>query len=62
MQGTDMRISTVAMATILITAAQTAVAGNLIPMPGAGVAGPVALVAAVGAIAGLRYLRNRRGK
>jgi hypothetical protein len=44
-----------------ISASET-FAGAIIPMPGAGVAGPAALLAAVGAVVGVRYLRNRRSK
>jgi hypothetical protein len=44
------------------TFASAAFAGMLGPMPGAGVAGPAALLAAIGAVTGVKYLRNRRGK
>jgi hypothetical protein len=42
--------------------ASSAMAGCIIPMPGAGVAGPAALLAAIGAVVGVKYLRNRRAK
>jgi hypothetical protein len=44
------------------TFASAAFAGMLGPMPGAGVAGPVALLVAIGTVTGVKYLRNRRGK
>jgi hypothetical protein len=51
-------------ATIAVAFSTTvALAGALpVPMPGAGVAGPAALVAAIGAVVGVKYLRNRRSK
>lgn len=55
-----MRITTVLLAVIAATTAQTAFAGMLTPMPGAGVAGPVALLTAIGAVTVVKYLRNRQ--
>ncbi len=57
-----MRISTVVLAGLMAIMSQAAYAGCLIPMPGAGVAGPAALLAAIGAVVGVKYLRNRRAK
>ncbi len=55
-----MRFSTLMISAILAVSGTSAMAGCIVPMPGAGVAGPVALVAAIGAVVGVKYLRNRR--
>jgi hypothetical protein len=55
-----MRLSTLVISSILMVSGSAAMAGCIIPMPGAGVAGPLALVAAIGAIAGVKYLRSRQ--
>jgi hypothetical protein len=55
-----MRISSLAIVTVF--SATSAMAGALVPMPGTGIAGPVALLAAVGAVVGIKYLRGRRTK
>jgi hypothetical protein len=44
----------------LLTSGMAATAGVIIPMPSAGLIGPVALVAAVGAVIGAKYLRRKR--
>jgi hypothetical protein len=47
---------------ITACSASSAMAGCIVPMPGAGVAGPVALLSAIGAVVGVKYVRNRRMK
>jgi hypothetical protein len=54
------RISTVAISSLLSVTGSAAMAGNIIPMPGAGVAGPLALVVAIGAVVGVKYLRRQK--
>ncbi|MCU0802479.1 MAG: hypothetical protein MUD11_12015 [Rhodobacteraceae bacterium] len=48
--------------TLTFASVAMAQAGSIAPMPAAGVLGPAVLVAAVGAVAGLTYLRKRGGK
>jgi hypothetical protein len=55
-----MRHLTVFVALIAILQASSAFAGSEVPMPGAGVAGPVAMIAAIGAVLGVKYLRGKR--
>jgi hypothetical protein len=55
-----MRYGTLLLALTLTVFAQAAMAGAIIPMPSAGLTGVLALAAAVGAVGGITYLRNRR--
>jgi hypothetical protein len=55
-----MRISSITIATLLVFSGSAATAGCIIPLAGAGVAGPIALVAAIGAVIGVKYLRRQK--
>jgi hypothetical protein len=55
-----MRLTTFVNAAFLMVVGSAAFAGNGVPAPSAGIVGPAALVAAIAAVAGVKYLHGRR--
>jgi hypothetical protein len=55
----NLKLAAIITATLAMSAS-AAMAGGPIPLPAAGIGGPVALIAAVGAVGAYKYFRGRQ--